>query len=258
MCQADLATWVFVSTPGGSTTFDLTSFRQLIFGSTGFTGTDRRVLSFQLFRLHLLYGTDAHAGDDGHQGVPMQDEPPPAPAPPPPPAPAPARGAAKRKGPAPPLANMQPPSKKAGLSGDGAPTEPTTQHQVLISQEVHAAQQSKLSTAQRYQKRRQLEQQRSAVEVVGGGGERSGKNDTPAAPSAPAGCASVRDGYKLLDSSDNDQLFPTALVVVKQHPSLTGTVGEFVARKKYGWFEIKGPDAFVFRVRRSRKFFIPL
>ena len=93
MCQADRQTFEFSITADGSITFDLTSFRQFIFGSNGFTGTDRRVLSFQLFQLHLLYGTvahanndnadadaDAQAGADGVQGVPMQDdnEPPPA------------------------------------------------------------------------------------------------------------------------------------------------------------------------------------
>jgi hypothetical protein len=101
VCQADLQTFEFSITADGSITFDLTSFRQFIFGSNGFTGTDRRFLSFQLFKLHLLYGTvahanndnadadaDAQAGADGVQGVPMQDdnEPPPAPAPAPAPA----------------------------------------------------------------------------------------------------------------------------------------------------------------------------
>ena len=87
-----------------------------------------------------------------------------------------------------------------------------------------------------------------------------GKNETPTAPAAPAERASVRDGYKLLDSSDNDKLFPTALVQLKNHRTRTGTVGEFIAQLARGWFEIKcptvdGPDA-IFRVRRNRKFFI--
>ena len=54
---------------------------------------------------------DAVGGDDDEE---MEDEPPPAPAP--------ARDAAKRKGPAPPPAPPSP-SKKAGISGVGAPTK---------------------------------------------------------------------------------------------------------------------------------------